>query len=753
MKNNRILLALGACGLSMAALTQSCVSDMPFADGEGTGTLRMQLVVNSDLTRAELSEEDLLESCKVYVSGSQGLLYKYEGAANLPEELPLKSGNYVAEAWTGDSVPASFTSRFYRGYQAFTIENQSKKAIVINCKIANVVVSIDPTTVNPELMSDWKMTVSNSSGSLVFDQNNIDTDKGYFMMPNRDIAVDSETGEQRRDDKGWPYYTNLTYTIEGTASNGKPFTKTGAIGTKTLGDDLVVERAHEYVLKLEYNPEYEKTGGSFITVKVDASEVLVQEEIGLFSRPSIKGVDFDIARQVVGNAGGFRDVMVKIGGFKGLKNIVVSSDNPSALNLPYGRFDIMDLAPGVEDEIKPCGIDWDYTQKDDDKPSVCYLTFSADFLNRLVESNDEYKINLYVVDGHGRVNEADLCIAVGAGAIRKEIPLTLNDVTKSGNLLDLRATSALITGTLDSDDASAAEIYYRLAGTQDAWSKKAIAVTRSGAAFSAQLTGLQPGARYEYKAVLGEAESDLFYFTTEEKYKIPNGDLEQWTTEGKGWALAAPNTNDVFWNSGNNGSSTLKVTNICEPTQEKRHGGQYAAKLSTLTVASQLAAGNLFAGQFGSASVMPLGAKLTFGRPYNGSHPESMNVWVHYTPAVMTKKDTSKVPTEKDHGQIYVAFTDNTVSISTGDKQYFDPNGDPQRNFQVLGYGEVTWEGVDYGDGADLKLVNIPVKWNDKARTVKPTHIVIVCSASKYGDYFVGGAGSVMYVDDFELVY
>jgi hypothetical protein len=34
-----------------------------------------------------------------------------------------------------------------------------------------------------------------------------------------------------------------------------------------------------------------------------------------------------------------------------------------------------------------------------------------------------------------------------------------------------------------------------------------------------------------------------------------------------------------------------------------------------------------------------------------------------------------------------------------------------------------------------------------------PTYLIVVCSASKYGDYFTGGAGSVLYVDDFSLEY
>lgn len=34
-----------------------------------------------------------------------------------------------------------------------------------------------------------------------------------------------------------------------------------------------------------------------------------------------------------------------------------------------------------------------------------------------------------------------------------------------------------------------------------------------------------------------------------------------------------------------------------------------------------------------------------------------------------------------------------------------------------------------------------------------PTYIVVVASASKYGDYFTGGDGSVLFLDDFTLEY
>ena len=44
---------------------------------------------------------------------------------------------------------------------------------------------------------------------------------------------------------------------------------------------------------------------------------------------------------------------------------------------------------------------------------------------------------------------------------------------------------------------------------------------------------------------------------------------------------------------------------------------------------------------------------------------------------------------------------------------------------------------------------DIPLKYN--ATNKVPTHILIVCTASKYGDFFTGGASSTLVVDNFAL--
>ena len=34
-----------------------------------------------------------------------------------------------------------------------------------------------------------------------------------------------------------------------------------------------------------------------------------------------------------------------------------------------------------------------------------------------------------------------------------------------------------------------------------------------------------------------------------------------------------------------------------------------------------------------------------------------------------------------------------------------------------------------------------------------PKYIIVVASASKYGDYFIGGVGSTLWLDEMELIY
>ena len=67
----------------------------------------------------------------------------------------------------------------------------------------------------------------------------------------------------------------------------------------------------------------------------------------------------------------------------------------------------------------------------------------------------------------------------------------------------------------------------------------------------------------------------------------------------------------------------------------------------------------------------------------------------------------------------------------------------------MIAYGEKVFDSATTGDA--MIEFEIPLVY---ARTdAKAVNVIVVCSASKGGDYFAGAAGSVMYIDDFELVY
>ncbi|MDE6682918.1 MAG: PCMD domain-containing protein [Muribaculaceae bacterium] len=209
-----------------------------------------------------------------------------------------------------------------------------------------------------------------------------------------------------------------------------------------------------------------------------------------------------------------------------------------------------------------------------------------------------------------------------------------------------------------------------------------------------------------------------------------------------------------FWGSGNEGSATANLT-LTDKSSDMKHSGSYSARLESKSAMGVIAAGNVFVGSY--VKTDGTNGVLSLGRPYNGSHPSKLKVWVNYRPAsgVSVKSgNEGYVPDNfmggKDHGQIYVALTTEPVEIRTNPKnlKVFDSVNDPA----VLAYGQMTWTDNFGPDGA-LEAVEIPIEYNDKANTQAPKYLVIVVSASKYGDYFSGAPGSVFYLDDFELIY
>jgi hypothetical protein len=86
------------------------------------------------------------------------------------------------------------------------------------------------------------------------------------------------------------------------------------------------------------------------------------------------------------------------------------------------------------------------------------------------------------------------------------------------------------------------------------------------------------------------------------------------------------------------------------------------------------------------------------------------------------------------------------VVDNTNMSTFPDWENDPR----VIAYGSLADEQNVDSKGRWTR-VSIPLVYRDVVS--KPTHLLVVFSASKYGDYFHGGEGSTLYVDDFSLEY
>lgn len=740
---NNIIKSFCAAALllvSGAALT-SCALDDPFKS-DGEGTLQMRLVINSNVTRAENDPADLSANCVVYISGERGLLHKFKGLENVPESITLKTGHYVAEAWTGDSVSASFDKKFFRGYQPFDIST-GVNPVVLNCKIANVVASINASSVENAPIRDFNVKIENSRAALDFNNDNYSYAKGYYMMPN---------GE-----------TSLKVTVTGVSDTGQDFSTTHII------ED--VERAHEYVVSFSYNPSYQEEGGAFITINVSDQEILVEDEVEIFGRPSLKGVDFDIDRQIIGNAGRFSDKIVKINAFGAIRNLLISTADYEAFGLPEENIDLKQCIPAVKDALTEAGLLSDESFNSERNMVLSYLTLSSDFLNRLPERDSEYAMTISVTDGYGKETSKTLRIAVGEGAVVIDDPVTVADAVDPQNLLAIGSRSVTLTGALVDTEASNPGIRYRESGSQT-WTfvpasvssnalrslrraTPAQALRAGGVPFSVKLSGLKPSTRYEYQAAADGFNSESKYFTTEGVFLIPNASMESWSNYSENSKVLIPSADGTrtFWDSGNHGSATMSVT-LTMGSTDMFHSGSKAARLRSQFVGlgslGKFAAGNLFVGEYYKTN--GTNGEIYFGREYDGSHPTALKVYVNYRPkaAEASGSKGGKLPTGAlDKGQIYVALTTEKVHIDT---RYPDTGLWNTDASCVLAYGEKIFS-ENFGPDGGLQELVIPIDYKASAKTNKPLYLVIVCTASYYGDYFDGGEGSCMYVDDFELIY
>lgn len=352
----------------------------------------------------------------------------------------------------------------------------------------------------------------------------------------------------------------------------------------------------------------------------------------------------------------------------------------------------------------------------------------------------------------------------------------------ASSIYEIWAAHATLHADVDATEYANSTVQFAYSSDGSAWTT-VDGVNDSEGTWKADINGLTPSTTYTYKLLIDDVQvGEEKTFTTEAAPKLPNGSFEYVSkVSGESYykfydpSCGVADASYMFWGSGNgegsegvSGSASMGIVITTVDTGDKKDGNQ-SVLCKNSSIVGMLTAGNLFTGQF-AGLVGTSGGKVNFGRPWT-SRPTALRIWCKYqTGKINILKNESLGVTKNDYdrAQIKVAIgtwdykkyggtKDSPVHINTTDASTFvdfftDPN--------TIANGDL----IIYNDGYMLnhgsKVTKTTSEWVEyiipldyRQLSAYPTHIVISCATSQFGDYFTGYDGGKLWIDGAELIY
>ena len=724
-----IAVALTCMSFCMGA----CKEDIDIAGEQGTLQLSVGMSDKITVASRTLSNEEqtqLKQACKVRIYNETSLVRKYEGTDNVPSSIPLMSETYSVRVTAGDSVAASFDQRFFEGNEEFTITKGQQSPVEVKCGIANTVLAFTwDESLKEAFEGDCQVTVTSATGELVYSSANADA-KGYFSLP----------ADNRK----------LTCKFTATKLTGGTYEQ-----TTELTD---AQPATLYNMTCKYTATgQETTGGAWLTLSVDETPLSEKTTtIGIKQRPVIvckdaDNIEYDLEQPMylATNTKGTYYLIVSTS--SPLKGALLQNDRFTEFGVPANSMDLMNLG-GKDASVEASGISLHAPNAIMETGGTWKIQFSEELIAKMTAQEGQVTTTLTATDKNGKQRMVTWNIVVSNATVATTEAIPYEIWTSKATL------HGKVTGTL----ASTPKFQYRVKGAGSSWTT--VDADLTGSTFSKEITGLTPGTTYEYQAMDGTQASTVTYeFTTETTFQPENASFEA-VSDSSSIILIHGTGQSTWWDTGNHGSSTMNK-NVTTPDTSVKHSGNQSLLLSSQFVGfgiiGKFAAGNLFAGKY--LDTEGTDGILGWGRPCT-SRPKALKVYVRYEPATVDNGGDYIANGATDQGIIYVAIGDwagqeanggtwpfvvrtkNASSLFSTEKGTYSGDG-------IIAYGEKTFEEA-YNDGGNMKELTINLDYdNFGGNQRKPTSIIIVASASKYGDYFQGGDGSKMWLDDMELIY
>lgn len=575
---------------------------------------------------------------------------------------------------------------------------------------------------------DYQVTVTSSTGELVYSSANANA-KGYFSMP-----------EDSR---------KLTCKFRATTLGGKIYESSSELSD--LSPATLYNLTYSYK-DMEAGP----TGGVALNIKVEEVPLGDTYTITLKQRPVIVCKDADgqlynLEQPMYLELNTQSNCSIQVSTSSALKSLIFRNERFVEWGGSANQLDILTLNEQDTETWKNVGISVsDKIQASNgDVWTVC---FAKDLIAKMTAEEGSVETTIEAVDAEGKSRVAVWNVVASNATVK----------TSETKPYEVWTSKATLHGEILREMLFTPKFRYRVKGEQE-WTT--IDADLSEKSFSKEITGLIPGTTYEYQAMDGEqASSVTCEFTTETEFQPDNSGFEYTQVLQVPGLIGTTDClffykegTEMWWDTGNTGS-VKGGDNITTQDATIRHGGSYSVKLASTKIWGVFAAGNLFSGKFLGTEDTTKGI-LGWGRPCT-SRPRALKVWVRYIPG--TVDFGGHIPVgESDKGIIYVAVGDWQsndsqygaewpVVVRTKGPSLFDPH-----DSGTIGYGEwIFAESYGTETSTSMQEITIPLDYEGYGGyDRKPKSIIIVASASQYGDYYEGSSSSIMWLDDMELIY
>ena len=686
---------LGYYLLSLCLLLVACDDDKNSLASTGYLYLGVE-EDNSTLTKSVKPVTD--ESLRVYLLSSSGDTVKtYDDYLEdvKGEKILLPVGNYQVLVSSSQTAGAAWEAPFYAGKTEEPLEIKSGEITnaTVTCKITNTKVTVSYSEKLKATFIDYCDTVNTESGTLIYARDEYRA--GYFVsegdLTARLYLKNKDGNEftlQRVIRNIKPqYHYNLIYQLSNEGD-----------GDEEAGADFDISVSDEDPTEIN------------CTISIKEEELAGEPKIALNNFDANKSFTFvsvneDGAAMPLPEENLIPTISWEVPAGIASYDVKVTSD--------YNRFTSNDI---ILDSNLTSGIF-----------SIKALLEKAQTWNDL-KSSESYTFKLTILDKQQQEVEESFNIVV-----KPNLPIETLDANEF-------ATFAFLKAATSNSEGVKFKIWKESEGESSA--KEINATLMPNGYWGAIVTGLTADTKYVYKAVAKEVEGNLKEFTTMGISVVANMDFEQpWQGENAGGGLKPAGD----WDSGNTslgGNITNEETSFLA-TESSKRAIYMKSKYAVIT----FAAGNIYTGTFIKTitSLSNPGAELDFGIPYF-DRPTALNGYYCYRPQLVNRGSHAGMSGKMDQCSIYIALCDWTAAfrVNTQKSQFVDFNAD-----YILGYGELTDVEASRENMEAYEKFSIPILYRDITR--KPTYILIVASASKYGDYFTGGEGSELYIDEFSF--